>query len=50
MSGLGTAECDHTAACPGATLAEGLAVQGEEVADVGDAVDRWLRRSSLTAL
>lgn len=27
-----------------ATLAEGLAVEGEEVADVGDAVDRWLRR------
>jgi hypothetical protein len=32
MSGLGTTERDYAASCPGATLREGLAVRGEEVA------------------
>jgi len=32
MSGLGTTERDYAASCPGATLGEGLAVRGEEVA------------------
>jgi flavodoxin len=48
MSGLGTAERDYARACPGATLAEGLAVQGEKVAGAGATVDAWLRRTGLT--
>jgi hypothetical protein len=50
MSGLGAAERDYTAACPGATLAQGLAVQGEVVAAAGDTVNRWLQRSGLTTV
>ena len=49
MSGLGTAEHDYADACRGATLGEGLAVQGRDVADAGDAVTEWLRRPGLTA-
>ncbi len=48
MSGLGTAEHDYAQACRGATLAEGLAVQGENVAGAGATVDAWLRRTGLT--
>jgi flavodoxin len=48
MSGLGTAERDYARACRGATLAEGLAVQGEKVAGAGATVDAWLRRTGLT--
>ncbi|MBV1942409.1 hypothetical protein KUF83_38610 [Streptomyces sp. BV286] len=33
MSGLGTTERDYAASCPGTTIAEGLAVRGEEVKD-----------------
>ncbi|WP_299540697.1 flavodoxin [uncultured Streptomyces sp.] len=47
MSGLGTTEDDYAAACPGATLAEGLAVRGEEVRKAGDDLDAWLRRTAL---
>ncbi|MFI6317645.1 hypothetical protein ACIBG8_09005 [Nonomuraea sp. NPDC050556] len=47
MSGLGTTEADYTASCPGATLGEGLAVRGEEVADAGATIDTWLRRTGL---
>jgi len=47
MSGLGTTERDYTATCPGATLGEGLAVRGEEVAGAGPAVESWLRRIGL---
>ncbi len=47
MSGLGTTERDYAASCPGATLGEGLAVRGEEVADGGPAVESWLRRIGL---
>ncbi|MFE5399064.1 flavodoxin [Streptomyces sp. NPDC056568] len=47
MSGLGTTEDDYEAACPGATLAEGLAVRGEEVRKAGDDLDAWLRRTGL---
>lgn len=47
MSGLGTTERDYAASCPGATLGEGLAVRGEEVADGGPAVGSWLRRIGL---
>lgn len=47
MSGLGTTERDHAASCPGATLGEGLAVRGEEVADAEPTVVAWLRRIGL---
>ncbi|WP_326557339.1 flavodoxin [Micromonospora sp. NBC_01796] len=47
MSGLGTTERDYAASCPGATLGEGLAVRGEEVADAEPAVAAWLRRAGL---
>lgn len=47
MSGLGTAERDYAAACPGAVLGEGLAVQGEVVADSGPEIDEWLARTGL---
>lgn len=49
MSGLGTTARDYAASCPGATIAEGLAVRGEEVRDAGAAVDAWLRRIALPA-
>ncbi|MGW1781824.1 flavodoxin [Streptomyces sp. NPDC002143] len=49
MSGLGTTARDYAASCPGATIAEGLAVRGEEVRDAGAAVDAWLRRIGLPA-
>ncbi|WP_268812534.1 flavodoxin [Embleya scabrispora] len=48
MSGLGITERDYTASCPGATIAEGLAVRGEEVADADTAVEAWLRHIELT--
>lgn len=44
MSGLGTTERDYADACTGATLGEGLAVRGEQVADAGRTVDAWLAR------
>jgi flavodoxin len=47
VSGLGTTVRDYTASCPGATIGEGLAVRGEEVRDVGEAVEAWLRRINL---
>jgi flavodoxin len=47
MSGLGTTERDYTASCPGATLGEGLAVQGEEAAEAGPVVESWLQRIGL---
>ncbi|MCG5446086.1 hypothetical protein NIE79_004651 [Micromonospora sp. NIE79] len=47
MSGLGTTERDYTAACRGATIGEGLAVRGEEVADAEPDVADWLRRIGL---
>jgi flavodoxin len=47
MSGLGTTERDYAASCPGATLGEGLAIRGEEVAAAQPAVEAWLRRIGL---
>ena len=44
---LGTTERDYAASCPGATLGEGLAIRGAEVADGGPAVESWLRRIGL---
>lgn len=49
MSGLGTAEREYANACGGATIGEGLAVQGEQVQDDGPpAVASWLDRINLT--
>jgi flavodoxin len=48
MSGLGTTERDYAELCPGATIGEGLAVQGEEVAGADGTVRDWLRRVGLT--
>lgn len=47
MSGLGTTERDYAISCPGATLGQGLAVQGEEVAGASAEVRTWLRRVGL---
>lgn len=47
MSGLGTTMRDYTALCPGATIGEGLAVQGEKVTDADPAVNAWLEQVSL---
>nr|WP_233289896.1 flavodoxin [Streptomyces microflavus] len=49
MSGLGTTEPDYAASCPGATIAEGLAVRGEEVKGADTEVVAWLRRTGLPA-
>jgi flavodoxin len=49
MSGLGTAERDYATACAGATIDDGLAVQGEEVRRDGPrAVTDWLTSIGLT--
>jgi flavodoxin len=47
VSGLGTTERDYAASCRGATLGEGFAVQGEEVAATEPTVRSWLRRNQL---
>jgi flavodoxin len=48
MSGLGTTARDYAASCPGATFAEGLAVQGEEVEHADDDISAWSQRIGLT--
>jgi hypothetical protein len=45
MSRRGTAARDYADACRGATLAEGLAIQGEQVTEAGADLDSWLRRN-----
>ncbi|WP_245199189.1 flavodoxin [Arthrobacter sp. PvP023] len=47
MSALGTTERDYARSCPGAVIAEGLAIRGEEVLNAGADVDSWLRRTGL---
>ncbi len=47
MSGLGTSERDYAKSCAGATIGEGLAIRGEEVATAADQVSEWLRRIGL---
>ncbi|SFR28033.1 Flavodoxin [Lentzea waywayandensis] len=49
MSGLGTTARDYAKSCRGATFADGLAVQGEEVGEADEAVETWLRQLSLIA-
>nr|MDT0667292.1 flavodoxin [Micromonospora sp. DSM 115978] len=47
VSGLGSTERDYADACPGASIGQGLAVRGEEVAQAGADVDAWLREVGL---
>jgi hypothetical protein len=47
VSGLGSTVDDYTRLCPGATIGDGLAVRGEEVADARGDVEAWLRRIGL---
>jgi len=47
VSGLGTTVRDYTSSCPGATIGEGLAVRGEEVAGASAEVESWLQRIGL---
>ena len=49
MSGLGRAVEIYTSTCRGATIGEGLAVRGEEVAQAEPAVRDWLHRVGLLA-
>lgn len=49
MSGLGTTASDFGESCRGATVAEGLAVKGEEVREAGADVRAWLQRTGLLA-
>jgi flavodoxin len=48
MSGLGNTPRDYAASCPGATIAQGLAVRGEEVDKAGAEIDTWLRNAGLS--
>lgn len=47
MSGLGTAPRDYRESCPGATIAEGLAVKGEEVRGAATDIKAWLQATGL---
>lgn len=47
MSGLGTTERDYARTCSGATIAEGLAVRGEQVQQARPQVTQWLQRIGL---
>jgi flavodoxin len=47
MSGLGTIPEDYARDCPGARIATGLAVRGEQARSAGADVDAWLRRTGL---
>lgn len=49
MSGLGGAVEEYKQACEGATVADGLAVRGEEVGDARPEIEAWLRRVGLAA-
>ncbi|MFF4273497.1 flavodoxin [Streptomyces sp. NPDC001536] len=48
MSGLGTTARDYARSCRGATIAPGLAVRGEEVADADTELEKWLRDLQIT--
>jgi flavodoxin len=47
VSGIGSAPDVYEQACPGATVGEGIAVRGEEVARSGPEVTAWLDRVGL---
>ena len=44
-SGFGSAERDLRKACPGASFARGLAVQGGMVPGARDQVEKWVKRN-----
>jgi hypothetical protein len=47
VSGIGSAPGTYREACPDATIGEGIAVRGEEVAQAGAQVTSWLERVGL---
>jgi Flavodoxin len=47
VSGLGSTVRDYATSCPGARIAEGLAVRGEEVPHHRADVESWLRAAGL---
>lgn len=47
VSGIGRVVGDYTRLCPRSTIAESLAVRGEEAAQSGPVVAAWLRRIGL---
>ena len=47
-SGMGHSERDIRAACPGATVLDGLAIRGGAVQGAGDSIRSWLPVSGLT--
>ncbi|MER5942461.1 flavodoxin [Streptomyces sp. NPDC001928] len=47
MSGMGGTARDYAASCRGATFADGLAVQGEEVDQASRDISTWLQRIGL---
>ena len=47
MSGLGNTVRDYARTCPGATIGQGLAVQGEEVQGAGPNIQAWLQHTGL---
>jgi flavodoxin len=47
VSGLGSTERVYAQACPGAKIARGLAIRGEEVAQHRNDIETWLRESRL---
>ncbi|MET0956154.1 MAG: flavodoxin, partial [Cryobacterium sp.] len=46
VSGLSGVDSDYAELCPGASIGEGLAVQGEEAAQAQPEVEAWLGRIS----
>ncbi|WP_364520442.1 flavodoxin [Nocardioides sp. LML1-1-1.1] len=50
MSGLGTTERDYAATCPGASIGEGIAIQGEESTRARAPLGDWLRRIGLATV
>jgi flavodoxin len=49
VSGMGSTAGDYARLCPRATIAEGLAVRGEEVREAQTDVNQWLQRIRLLA-
>lgn len=49
VSGLGRTVEQYTELCPGATIGEGLAIQGEVARDARPEVDAWLIQIGLSA-
>lgn len=47
MSRMGTTARDYAASCPDATIARGLAVQGDKVEDADTEIRAWLQRANL---